>query len=214
MAQTTPQLVEWEGDFGREYTTRNSLTPDQVDALWLKNFGVSRTALNQEFLGDIPKDARILEVGCNLANQLTLLQRLGYQNLFGIEAQEYALEEARSRVYGLNLIRGTAFDIPYKDNYFDLVFTAGVLIHIAPDNLDQALSEIYRCTRRYIWGAEYFAPLTTEVKYHGHDALLWKADYANEYRSRFSDLELIREQKLPYLGNENVDSMFLLRKTR
>ena len=42
-AQETPQLGEWRGEFGREYTIRNCLTPQQVDALWVKNYGVTRT---------------------------------------------------------------------------------------------------------------------------------------------------------------------------
>ena len=210
----TPQLLEWQGDFGREYTDRNSLTPEQVDALWLKNYGTSRTELNRKFLGNLPTDARILEVGCNLANQLLLLQQMGYSNLHGIEVQPYAIGLARSRTSRMNLVEATAFDIPYKNEYFDLVFTSGVLIHVAPADLPAALDEIHRCSRTYILGAEYYAPEATEVNYRDHDSLLWKMDYAREYLNRFPDLELVQEQKLPYLENSNIDTMFLLRKNR
>ena len=208
----TVQLQEWEGDFGREYTDRNSLTPQQVDDLWRKNYGLSRTDVNLEFLQAVPKGARILEVGCNIANQLLLLQQLGYQNLHGIEVQSYALDIARSRARGINLVESSAFDIPYKDGYFDLVFTAGVLIHIAPSDLPVALAEIYRCSRSFIMGAEYYAPKMTEVAYRDHSGLLWKMDFAQEFLSRFPDLQLVKERRLPYLANENVDSVFLLRK--
>jgi hypothetical protein len=37
-------------------------------------------------------------------------------------------------------------------------------------------------------------------------------DYARRYLDRFPDLELVGEQKLPYLANANVDTVFLLRK--
>jgi pseudaminic acid biosynthesis-associated methylase len=212
MKAETEQLSRWQGEFGREYTDRNSLNPEDVDALWIRNYGISRSELNREFLAEIPKDEKILEVGCNIANQLVLLQRQGFTNLYGIEAQEYALEATRPNVSRLNLIRATAFDIPYKDNFFELVFTAGVLIHIAPEDLLRALAEIHRCTGRYIWGAEYYAPSMTEVRYRGHEALMWKTDFAREYLRMFGDLELVMERRLPYLENENVDSMFLLRK--
>jgi hypothetical protein len=43
--------------------------------------------------------------------------------------------------------------------------------------------------------------------------MLWKMDYAREYLNRFPDLELVEEMKLPYTDNENIDSMFLLKKT-
>ena len=212
-AKETAQLAEWQGDFGKNYTDRNSLTIEQVDALWMKNFGMSRTELNRRFLKDVPKDARILEVGCNIANQLLLLQELGYTELHGVEVQSYAIGVARSRTKNINLVQSSAFDLPYKDGFFDLVFTSGVLIHIAPADLPTALDEIHRCARTYIMGAEYYAPTVTEVNYRERQSLLWKMDYARQYLSRFGDLELVQEQQLPYLENENVDSMFLLRRT-
>jgi len=52
----------------------------------------------------------------------------------------------------------------------------------------------------------------TKINYRGHGELLWKMDYVREYLARFADLELVLEQRLPYLKNQNVDSMFLLRK--
>jgi pseudaminic acid biosynthesis-associated methylase len=210
----TSQLQQWQGGFGRAYTDRNSLSPTQVDDLWRKNYGLSRTEVNQRFLAGIPKDARILEVGCNLANQLLLLQELGYTNLYGIEVQTYALEQAKARSQGLNLVQASAFDIPYDDGYFDLVFTSGVLIHIAPDDLPVALSEIHRCSREFIFGTEYFSSSVMEVKYRDQQGLLWKMDYANEYLSRFNDLQLVKEEHLAYRENANVDTVFLLRKIR
>jgi pseudaminic acid biosynthesis-associated methylase len=211
-AQQTPQIEEWTGEFGREYTLRNSYTPEQVDALWQTNYGISRTELNRRFFQRIPADARILEVGCNIANQLLLLQKLGYSNLHGVEIQGYALEIARSRVKGTSLVQASALSLPYKDNYFDLIFTAGVLIHISPNDLPIALDEIHRCTKTYICGSEYYAPSRTEIDYRGHHELLWKMDYAQEYLARFSDLKLVREQRLPYQGSKNEDTMFLLGK--
>jgi pseudaminic acid biosynthesis-associated methylase len=202
-AKQTAQLGEWQGDFGKQYTDRNSLTPQQVDGLWIKNYGTSRTELNRRFLRQVPTDSRILEVGCNVANQLLLLQQLGYSELHGIEVQSYAIEVARSRTSNISLVQGTAFDLPYEDSFFDLVFTSGVLIHIAPADLPAALKEIHRCARTYILGSEYYAPAATEVTYRDRHALLWKMDYAAEYLKRFEDLELVEEQRL-----------FLLRKTQ
>ena len=107
---------------------------------------------------------------------------------------------------------GSATALPHEDSAFDVVFTSGVLIHIAPDHLPRALDEIHRCTKEYIWGVEYYAPEETEISYRGHNRLLWKMDYARRYLERFPDLELVREQRLPYRDNANVDNAFLLRK--
>jgi hypothetical protein len=54
----------------------------------------------------------------------------------------------------------------------------------------------------------------SEVRYRDHQGLLWKMGYARQYLNRFADLELVRQHHPSYLENGNVDSMFLLRKTR
>jgi pseudaminic acid biosynthesis-associated methylase len=202
------------GDFGREYTDRNTLQPDALDALYQKNYGVTRRQLNERFLVEIPLDARILEVGCNAGNQLLTLQEMGFRNLYGVEVQSYALDRAKSRLKGVRLLDASAFDIPYPSGYFDVVFTSGVLIHIAPGDLPNAMTEIHRCSGSFIWGSEYFADEATEVNYRGHHDLLWKTDYAGLYLKQFDDLELAQLRYLPYLVGANVDCMFLLKKKK
>jgi len=210
----TAQTATWKGDFGREYTDRNTYEADALDALYRKNYGLTRTQINERCLRDIPKDASFLEVGCNTGNQLMLLQQMGYSNLSGVELQPYALEMARARTRDISLRQGSALALPYEDAAFDVVFTSGVLIHIAPADLPQAMSEIHRCARGYIWGVEYYAANVTEVKYRSHGGLLWKMDYARRYLEDFADLELVREQRIPYLEGGNIDTVFLLRKKR
>jgi pseudaminic acid biosynthesis-associated methylase len=208
----TPQMKEWKGAFGQEYTDRNLLTPEEHDALYHEDFGISRKQLNQTFLAGVPNDARILEVGCNIGNQLLLLQQMGYSNLSGIEPQGYALDLAKARTKNMNLMQGSVFDIPCKDGSFDLVFTSRVLIHISREDLPAAMAEIVRCAGTYIWGIEYYSPRPTEVHYRGHEGLLWKMDYARIYLEKFKHLELVQEQHLRYVDSENVDTMFLLRR--
>jgi pseudaminic acid biosynthesis-associated methylase len=208
----TPQLNQWSGQFGREYTDRNTLSVDELNALYHRNYGITRRELNLRFLADIPLTARILEVGCNIGNQLLLLQAMGFRNLSGVEIQEYAIKKARSRLPNVRLEQASAFDIPFPDNHFDLVFTSGVLIHISPQDLFKAMAEIHRCTNSYIWGLEYHAPDIAKVDYRGHKDLLWKADYPQLYLHYCPDLESVKAERLPYLENANEDCMFLLKK--
>jgi len=214
IAGQTAQTRVWQGEFGRAYTDRNTLEMAELDALWSRNYGVSRSAINQTFLEGIPRSASFLEVGCNVGNQLLLLQAQGYTQLTGIELQSYALAGARSRLKNVALQQGSALALPFEDQTFDVVFTSGVLIHIAPDDLPQAMSEIHRCARHYIWGAEYFSPELTAVNYRGNDDLLWKMDYARKYLTLFDDLELVKERRFQYLENDNVDTVFLLKKSK
>ena len=212
MEYVTEQMRQWSGTFGREYTDRNSYSLEEVDTLYRRMYGLSRSEMNTLFLGDLDRSLRILEVGANVGFQLALLQRMGFCNLYEIELQPYAVERARQQTKGINLIQGSAFDIPFKDGYFDLVFTSGVLIHIAPVDLSVAMGEMHRCTRHYIWGCEYFADTLTEISYRGHTSMMWKMDYAAHFLELFDDLELAREEHYKYLNDDNVDTMYLLRK--
>jgi pseudaminic acid biosynthesis-associated methylase len=213
MTDKTKQMSVWESEFGKEYTERNLLHPPELDALYTRDFGVSRSAMNQAFLSALPRDLRILEVGANVGNQLEALQLMGFTNLYGIELQPYAVEFSKSRTKGVNLIQGSAFDIPFKDRFFDLVFTSGVLIHLAPTDIQKALDEMYRTTRRYIWGMEYYAERYMEVNYRGHEGLLWKTDFPSLFTSRFPDLRVVKRELYPRTGTENVDVMYLLERT-
>lgn len=209
----TKQVDFWKGDFGKEYTDRNTHSAEEWDKFYVNCWGKSKIEMNESFLGHLPKEAKLLEVGCNIGLQLNGLQRMGFTNIYGIELQRYAVEEAKKLTKDINVICGSGFDLPFKDNYFDLVCTNGVLIHISPDDLPKIMAEMYRCSNKYIWGFEYYAPETTEINYRGHTNYLWKADYAQLFMNQFPDLKLVKKEMYPYLDNpSNVDYMYLLEK--
>lgn len=214
MSAAVRQMAAWSGPFGRAYTDRNALTVEQLDERYRRDFGITRTELNERFLEGIDRSARILEVGCNVGLQLQALQRLGFADLHGVELQAYAVERARARTSGIRVVQGSAYHLPFRDDGFDVVFTSGLLIHVSPFDLGAVMNEIHRCSRRYVWGLEYWAPAFAEVEYRGERELLWKGDYARTYLERFDDLTLVRGEKLRYADSENVDHMFLLERMR
>ena len=215
MIHNDEQIEQWSGLFGKEYTDRNALTVEQMDERLKKQIGISRSELYESFLGKIDRSIKILEVGSNIGNQLMCLQKMGFEKLYGIELQQYSVELSKSRTKHINIIQGSAFDIPFKDGWFDLVFTSGLLIHIHPNNIKNVLSEVHRCTNSHIVGFEYYADQLKEVLYRKHKNLLWKANFVQLYLKRFNDLELIQEKQLRHLdNNDNIDSMFLIRKIK
>ena len=139
---STFQLGKWTAGFGRDYTKRNNFSVAGLDKLYKKRYGVTRSEMNLGFLGKLSRDIRILEVGANIGNQLLALQKLGFSDLWGVEPLLYAVEIGKKRLLDANLIKGSIFEIPFKENFFDLVFTSGVLIHIQPDHLIKGLKEI------------------------------------------------------------------------
>jgi pseudaminic acid biosynthesis-associated methylase len=175
------QLKIWEGEFGKDYTDRNVIDP----RIRLRAF--------QKMLEGLPIK-RVLEVGCNRGhNLLVFAELLGEDSeVVGVEPNRYALEIARSSSVKVGVLYGHTFDLPFKESYFDLVFTAGVLIHMPLANLSTALNEIYRVSKRYILAIEYFAERETTIHYRGHDDLLWKRNFLEHYQTQFPDLSLLR----------------------
>ena len=210
----TKQMEEWAGNFGKEYTDRNALSLPEMELLYKERYGITRTRMNRKFLGGFDRGINALEVGSNVGNQLLCLQNDGFRNLYGIELQSYAVELSKRTTKGINVIQGSAFDIPFKDGFFDLVFTSGVLIHIAPEGITAALDEIHRCTKRYIWCFEYYSDVYTRIQYRGRTDMLWKADFSKLFLDHFADLRLVKEEHFKYLDSDNVDAMFLLHRVR
>jgi len=211
----TQQIEFWSGEFGRNYTDRNTTDYEAWDKQYIEKYGISRSDMNHEFLLDLPKDLRILEVGCNTGQQIIALRQQGFENVTGIELQFYAAKRARDRAHNIPVIQGSGFEIPFKTGSFELVFTSGVLIHIAPDNLPIIMGEMYRCTSRFIWGFEYHAHTLTEINYRGNTGVLWKGDHASMFMTLFPDLMLAKKRFYPYINaNErgNIDCMYLLEK--
>lgn len=84
----TNQTEFWSGQFGAEYTDRN--TPSTLKAWddnYITNYGITRSEMFSQLLEGIDKNIKILEVGCNSGLQLAGLQAVGFKNLYGIELQ-------------------------------------------------------------------------------------------------------------------------------
>jgi len=197
----TPQLALWRSEFGNAYTDRNDRERPERIAAWRR-------------ILDGIDTVRTLEVGCNVGWNLAYLARIGLTDLYGIEPQAGAVARARQRGPGFGILQGTAFDLPFRDGYFDLVFTSGVLIHIAPDTIDMALDEMYRVARRWIIAIEYDAPTEQEIPYRGHRGALWKRDHGALWQRRHPDLRSVRRIELGEESGYDDCTCHVLEKTR
>jgi SAM-dependent methyltransferase len=91
-----------------------------------------------ELISDLPKDARILEVGCNVGRNIAYLYDNGYTGVEGIEINPHAVELLRKTFPQLAIADvhiGPAGEVlpKFADDEFDLVYTMAVLEHIHPD---------------------------------------------------------------------------------
>lgn len=180
------QLEEWRGEFGNAYIGRNQLTDDA----WRARFTQWSTMLAP--LADRPP-ASVLEVGANIGNNIVILKQLLNAEFYAVEpnASARARMVAEKIVPEANAIDAAAQKLPLADNAVDMAFTSGVLIHIHPDDLLTACTELYRVSRRYVLCAEYFSPEPEERRYRGHEGLLFKRDFGGFFMDSFPDLKLL-----------------------
>lgn len=171
----------WSGEFGDAYVDRNRTVAAHRAPFW------------REVLAEFPA-RRVLEVGCNLgANLATIAEVIPPTDVFGIDVNQKALDLLRSSLPGVNAVSAPARELPFRDRWFDLVFTMGVLIHQPPEALPIVMSEIVRCSRRFVLCGEYFAPAPTDVPYRGQTGALFKRDFGGLYLSLFPELTLRKQ---------------------
>ena len=169
------QLDRWQGEFGRAYTDRN-----QVD--WHTRVGALKRI--------IPRDvSSVLEVGANRGHNLVALKSLGL-DARGCEPADYARAEAVNQ--GLLVCACSVYDLYDGGHTSDLVMTCGVLTHVPPARLDDALGRIVDVARRYVLAIEYDGN-DESIEYRGHQDMLWKRDYGKHYRRLFPELRVVQE---------------------
>ena len=90
--------------------------------------------------------ANILDIGCYDGTLLSLIENKK-NNLYGLDASDYAITKARKRGIG---VKKFFFDdkkkIPLKSNFFDLVIAGEIIEHIF--DTDFFLDEIYRLLKK------------------------------------------------------------------
>ncbi len=172
----------WGGEFGDAYTQRNAAAGQGREAFWHQ-------------IVEKCRPTRVLEVGCNVGANLKPLQTLiPPHRLYGVDINLGALETARKgALSGTNLLHATGKALPFRDGFFDLVFTQGVLIHQPEATLGRVMGEIVRCSRRYVLCGEYFDENTVEVPYRGESGALFRRPYGPIYQSLFPELSLVEQ---------------------
>jgi pseudaminic acid biosynthesis-associated methylase len=171
----------WAGEFGLAYADRNRILDEQRAAFW-------------DPLIDVHGIDSVLEVGCGQGNNLApIARRLDPVNVWGVDINEIALVRARENAPGVNVVRTPARRLPFRDDFVDLAYTVGVLIHQPDESLPAVIGEIVRCSRRFVLWVEYHANQTEEVPYHGEAGTLFRRDYGAIYAALHPTLRVIEE---------------------
>lgn len=168
----------WAGEFGDAYLERNPAAGDHRAAFW------------RGMLAELGPRS-VLEVGCNVgANLRWIAAELPPARVYGVDVNLKALSELHRALPAVNAVWGPGRELPFRDRWFDLVFTMGVLIHQPEDALPLVMAEVVRCARRWVLCGEYWAADTTEVPYRDQQGALFKRDYGRLYQALFPELRL------------------------
>ncbi|KKR58813.1 MAG: Pseudaminic acid biosynthesis-associated methylase [Candidatus Curtissbacteria bacterium GW2011_GWA1_40_47] len=196
------QLKFWTREFGNNYINRNLDTARKLNA------GVR--AYQKIF--DHVNISSILEVGSNIGLNLVVINKIfkGKVKLFAVEPNKKAFSYLTKRK-DMKLTDAWVSDaahIPLENNSIDLVFTSGVLIHIAPRNLLAATKEIVRVSGHYVLCIEYFSHKPVDVPYRNYDGVLFKRDFGAYYLDHFPNLKVLSygflwQRDLPIFDNLN-----------
>lgn len=158
----------WAGPFGDAYTARC-----RVD--WRARVPFWRGIIDQT-------GARsVCEVGTNAGWNLSAIQRIDpLIRTYGCEVNDKAHMQAVRA--GLSVARLDAETyLRHSQEQFDLTFTAGALIHLAPEHLRQTMDLIVGASADYVLAVEYEADKEEPVEYRGNAGRLWKRPYGKLY---------------------------------
>lgn len=200
----------WSGDFGNSYIDRNK-DLHKVNSQYKESIGFSKEDIFHDFFNEFNREFSILEVGCNVGLNLSILESMGFQNLYGLEINEKAIEIAKKTHPNTQFFHSSFedFDTNLK---FDIVFSAGFLIHINPSTLDKIIKKIFSLSTNYIFGYENFSENLIKINYREHDNICWKQNFSQLYKKTFSSLILIKEKKFDYKNQNLSDMAFLYSK--
>lgn len=159
----------WSGTFGREYTERNRVNWRARSGFWCDMIAMTQ-----------PDD--VLEVGCNAGWNLRAIREVSPGTMLrGVEINTKAASDAKRA--GFEIHRLAARVLYELGAEFDLVFTAGMLIHVPPDELEVTMRRIVDRSRRHVLAIEYDADAEEEVEYRGHAGRLWKRPFGRLYEA-------------------------------
>jgi len=103
-------------------------------------WGVAEARMVEELL--TPQSGeKLLEVGASSGYRIEHFAKMGVK-LWGIDADNEAIQAGKESGVSVNLIEGNAEDLPYPDGFFDKLLSVHLLEHL--ENPGQAVGEMAR----------------------------------------------------------------------
>ena len=112
----------------------NTLPPVDYDKLSRNYDDVRRSdvELIQHFIGelDLYESVNVLDVGCGTGNHLDAFQKMSDSDFYGVEPSAGMRQKAMDKNPNLIIKEGSAYDIPFADDFFDFIYMTDVIHHV------------------------------------------------------------------------------------
>lgn len=122
---------------------------------WVEDYWASWNHPHRQIIIDelkkLPRFNTLLEVGCNCGPNLSNI-KLAFERvqLFGIDANQDAINLAREKLPLEDLQCGDMSNLPWSDKSMDVVLSDAALMYIHPNQIQAVIRELTRVARGYI----------------------------------------------------------------
>ena len=175
MSSNIEQEAFWASRYAQEYIRKNSTFDHELGATaW------------RTMLAKAHGIANYLECGCNIGRNVEQIKRVlpeAQPSVIEISEPAFRIVTATQKMH--HAFNGSILESRLPTRSFDLVFTIGVLIHIAPDALLAHMQKMFDYSAKYILMGEYFNRTPVTLEYRGETDKLFKRDFGKLFIENF-----------------------------
>ena len=95
----------------------------------------------------LPNKPKILDIGCGKGYLLLILKVIPDADINGIDISNYAILNSKEEIKD-KLVVGNSNNLPWPDNYFDLVISINTFHNLHTFDLEKSLQEMQRVSKK------------------------------------------------------------------
>lgn len=149
---------------------------------------------------DIPKESRMLEIGCAIGKLCNELSRMGFSDVLGIDISDIAIQYGKTKYPHLTLWSYDGSDLSFLDGNFDICLSFDVVEHIP--NIDDHFQEVMKIltpSGKYLFQTPNILSNSVVETIKTRGKMIWK-EYHPSLQSSFS-----LKKKLNQAGFKKVE---------
>jgi|LakMenE18May11ns_1017448.scaffolds.fasta_scaffold9815370_2 ubiquinone/menaquinone biosynthesis C-methylase UbiE len=156
--------------FSKDYNSRNQ---KERDHKYFTSEPLARKIIS--IVKNYNHKIKALEIGCGNGDRIKYLKNLKLKNL-NISGVDPASDSVFSK-------KGATYNLPFKNNTFDLVYYAFCLYMVKPEDLINSLYECNRVTKKKSWIIiyDFYSKNFVKKKYKHFNTQITKMDYTKMF---------------------------------